>query len=85
MAAGLPVVAYAVGELPVTLGETGVLVPPGDAAAFAQAVAELLADADRARRLGAAAQLRVRERFVWSHLADVALAAYATALKNNVE
>ena len=28
-------------------------------------------------------QLRVRERFVWSHLADMALAAYATALKNN--
>ena len=85
MAAGLPVVAYAVGELPVTLGETGVLVPPGDAAAFAQAVAELLADPERARRLGAAAQLRVRERFVWSHLADVALAAYATALGTGKE
>jgi glycosyltransferase involved in cell wall biosynthesis len=85
MAAGLSVVAYAVGELPVTLGETGILVPPGDAAAFAQGVAELLADADRARRLGAAAQLRVRERFVWSHLADMALAAYARALKYNAE
>ena len=36
MAAGLPIVAYAVGELPVTLGEAGILVPPGDAAAFAQ-------------------------------------------------
>ena len=85
MAAGLPVVAYAVGELPVTLGETGILVPPGDAAAFAQAVAELLADAERARRLGAAAQLRVRERFAWPHLADVALAAYATALGTGKE
>ena len=31
MAAGLPIVAYAVGELPATLGEAGVLVPPGDA------------------------------------------------------
>ncbi len=58
MAAGLPIVAYAVGELPVTLGETGVLVPPGDAAAFAQAVADLLTDPERARRLGSAAQLR---------------------------
>jgi glycosyltransferase involved in cell wall biosynthesis len=85
MAAGLSVVAYAVGELPVTLGETGVLVSPGDAAAFAQAVADLLTDAERARRLGVAAQLRVRERFVWSHLAEVALAAYGVALKNNVE
>jgi glycosyltransferase involved in cell wall biosynthesis len=85
MAAGLPIVAYAVGELPVTLGETGILVPPGDATAFAQAVAELLADPERARRLGAAAQIRVRERFGWPHLADVALAAYAAAQHNNVE
>ncbi len=85
MAARLPIVAYAVGELPVTLGETGVLVPPGDTAAFAQAVVDLLTDAERARRFGAAAQLRVRERFGWSHLAGVALAAYATALKDNVE
>jgi glycosyltransferase involved in cell wall biosynthesis len=85
MAAGLPIVAYAVGELSVTLGETGVLVPPGDATAFAQAVTELLTDRKRGRQLGAAAQLRVRERFAWSHLADVALAAYATAQHNNVE
>ena len=85
MAAGLPIVAYAVGELSVTLGETGVLVPPGDATAFAQAVTELLTDRERGRQLGVAAQLRVRERFAWSHLADVALAAYATAQHNNVE
>ena len=85
MAAGLPIVAYAVGELPVTLGETGVLVPPGDAAAFAQAVVDLLTDAERARRLGVAAQLRVRERFGWSHLADAALAAYAAAQAEKVE
>ena len=85
MAAGLPVVAYAVGELPVTLGETGILVPPGDVAAFAQAVAELLVDAERARRLGAAAQLRVRERFAWPRLADVTLAAYAAALGTGKE
>jgi len=83
MAAGLPIVAYAVGELPLTLGETGVLVPPGDAIAFAQAVADLLTHPEQARRLGAAAQIRVRERFAWSHLADVALAGYAMALLTN--
>ena len=55
MAAGLPIVAYAVGELPATLGEAGVLVPPGDADGFAAAVAALLAEPDRAARLGAAA------------------------------
>ena len=65
MAAGLPIVAYAVGELPVTLGEAGVLVPPGDADGFAAAVAALLADPDRAARLGAVAQTRVKSVFAW--------------------
>ena len=79
MAAGLPIVAYAVGELPATLGEAGVLVPPGDADGFAAAVAALLAEPDRAARLGAAAQTRVQSVFAWDRLADVALAAYAAA------
>ena len=79
MAAGLPIVAYAVGELPVTLGEAGVLVPPGDAEGFAAAVAALLAEPGRAARLGAAAQTRVQTQFTWERLADVALAAYAAA------
>ena len=79
MAAGLPIVAYAVGELPATLGEAGVLVPPGDADAFAAAVAGLLADPDRAAQLGAAAQTRVKSVFAWDRLADVSLAAYAAA------
>ena len=79
MVAGLPIVAYAVGELPATLGEAGVLVPPGDADAFAAAVAALLADPDRAAQLGAAAQTRVKSVFAWDRLADVSLAAYAAA------
>ena len=76
MAAGLPIVAYAVGELPATLGETARLVPPGDAEAFAAAVLELLADPQAAARLGQAAQARVREQFTWERIADRALAAY---------
>ena len=79
MAAGLPVVAYAVGELPATLGDAGVLVAPGDQAAFAREVAALLADAERRARLGAAARARVAERFTWERLAHVALAAYDRA------
>ena len=79
MAAGLPTVAYAVGELPATLGEAGVLVPPGDADAFATAVAALMADPDRAARLGVAARARVQAEFTWEHLAETALAAYRAA------
>lgn len=56
MAAGVPVVATAVGGVPdvVRHGETGLLVPPGDPAALAAALASLLADPDRRSALGLA-------------------------------
>jgi glycosyltransferase involved in cell wall biosynthesis len=58
MAAGLPVVATAVGGVPelVEHGVTGLLVPPGDAGAFAHALGALLSDALLRRRLGNAAR-----------------------------
>lgn len=79
MAAGLPVVAYAVGELPATLGDAGVLAPPGQAAAFAAAVVSLWDDPVRAAALGAAARSRAQAEFNWERLAEVALAAYGAA------
>lgn len=56
MACGLPVVASRAGGLPelVRHGETGLLVPPGDPATLAAALAELAGDPERCRRLGAA-------------------------------
>jgi len=79
MAAGLPVVAYAVGELPVTLGDAGVLVKPGDEAALARAIVALFSDAERRRRLGVAARARVLAGYTWKKLADVAVEAYRAA------
>jgi glycosyltransferase involved in cell wall biosynthesis len=65
MAAGLPVVASAVGGVPelVEDGVTGVLVAPGDPAALAAVLERLLADGDLRRRLGAAGRERVLARF----------------------
>jgi glycosyltransferase involved in cell wall biosynthesis len=65
MARRVPVVASDVGGIPevVTDGVDGLLVPPGDAAALAQAIAGLLRDASRARRLGEAGRRTVEERF----------------------
>jgi glycosyltransferase involved in cell wall biosynthesis len=80
MAAGVPIVATSVGEIPATLGEAGVLVAPGDAAAFASAVAALLRDPERGRDLSRAARLRVAAGFTWEQLAARALAAYDVAL-----
>jgi glycosyltransferase involved in cell wall biosynthesis len=60
-ASGLPVVAGAAGgvEEIVVSGTTGLLVPAGDAAAFAAAVRSLILDRGRRSALGAAARRRV--------------------------
>jgi glycosyltransferase involved in cell wall biosynthesis len=62
MAAGLPVVASDVGAISELVGETGEVVPPGDAEALAAALRRLR-DPQRRRRLGQAAQARVHERY----------------------
>jgi glycosyltransferase involved in cell wall biosynthesis len=65
MAAGCAVVASRVGAIPELIvdGESGILVPPGDAAALARALASLAAAPDTRARLGAAARQRAVERF----------------------
>lgn len=65
MAAGNPVVATRVGGTPdaVVHGQTGLLVPPADPSALAEALGRLLTDADLARRMGEAGRTRVREKF----------------------
>jgi colanic acid/amylovoran biosynthesis glycosyltransferase len=64
-AAGVPVVAPRVGGIPelVEHGVTGLLVPPDDPVALADALAELLRDHQCARRMGEAARRRAEERF----------------------
>jgi glycosyltransferase involved in cell wall biosynthesis len=64
-AAGVPVVATAVGGTPevVAHGRTGLLVPPGDATALAERIIELLRDEPRRRQLGAAGRQLVGARF----------------------
>lgn len=65
MAAGLPVVATAVGGLPevVASGRTGWLVPPGDPIAMAAAISRLLGDPEMRAAFGLAGRRRVEQDF----------------------
>ncbi len=65
MAAGLPVIATNVGGLPevVTDGDNGLLIPPKDPEALAEALARLLDAPDFAKKLGENARRQVREHF----------------------
>jgi len=65
MAAGAPTVATRVGGTPEAIvdGDTGLLVPPGDAPALAAAIARLLSDRGLAARLGHASRRLIQDRF----------------------
>ncbi len=55
---------------------TGLLVPPGDTAALAEALRRLAADAALRERLGAAGRSRVESDFSVAHMVDRTLAVY---------
>jgi glycosyltransferase involved in cell wall biosynthesis len=57
-------------------GKTGILVPPGDSEAMAQAIGELLRDPDRRREMGEAGRRSVLESFTTDTLNEN-LAAFA--------
>lgn len=82
MALGTPVVATAVGGVPtvVTDGETGLLVPPGDAAALAAAIERLLDDEALRHRLATAARAVYEQRFTVDRMVDAYASLYLAVL-----
>jgi phosphatidylinositol alpha-mannosyltransferase len=70
-ACGVPVVASDIaGYRDVMTDETGLLVPPGEPTALAEAVVRLLEDELLRQRLGAAARAVAVERYAWSSIAE---------------
>ena len=77
LAAGRPaVVPDAAGPREIVGESCGILYPPGDAAAAAQALLTLLSDPDRSAAIGARGRVRARARFS----ADAARAGFTAAL-----
>lgn len=63
MAAGCPVVASSVGDVPRTLGSAGVVLPTAEPEHFAETVVQLFACPDRLATLSLAGQDRARDNF----------------------
>jgi len=78
LASGVPVVASQVGGVPEVIihGETGLLVPPGDAAQLAQAIWHVAANPAEARRWADCGRERVRLMFDVNSLADAQAGLY---------
>lgn len=82
MQAGLAVVATRVGGIPdtVTDGVEGLLVPPGDVPALAQALCRLAADPGLRHKLGQAGLVRAEVRHAPAAVIDRLASVYATVL-----
>ena len=78
LACAAPVVATAVGGIPeqIVEGETGFLVPPGDALAFAERLSRLSRSPELARTMGAAASRDARGRFTLERMVSNYLELY---------
>jgi glycosyltransferase involved in cell wall biosynthesis len=61
------------------------LVPPGDPRAMASAIAALLSDRGRARRLGAAARQSINERFSMERMVSATEQLYQALLDGRVQ
>ena len=82
MAFNLPVVATTAGALPEVVkdGVTGVLVPPGDPGALAEAIVRLLRDPDLRQRMGQAGRERVLAESTADRIADQMVQVYQSVL-----
>jgi len=82
MAAGLPIVASAVGGILELIedGRTGLLVPPGDAAALSDRLCRVIAEPPLAARLGAAARVEAHARYSFDRMVGAFEQLYLTSL-----
>jgi glycosyltransferase involved in cell wall biosynthesis len=81
MACGTPIVATRVGSIPEVVGDAGLLVPPMDGHALAEAIGTLLADEGLRRRLGIRGVDRARRFYSQDSMVSGTLEAYQTYLR----
>ena len=83
MACAVPVISTTGGALPEVVGDAGILVPPADYQALAQAIRSLLDHPEMANRLGHTGYQRVQKHFTWRRAAQKTVDAYRETLHDH--
>ena len=83
MACGVPVVGTTAGALPEVIEDnvTGILVPPKNPQALAQAIKTFIDNPELRQKMGAAGVERVKQRFTWTKSAKATLDVYKEVIK----
>jgi glycosyltransferase involved in cell wall biosynthesis len=82
MCCGTPVISTTAGALPEIVGDAGILVPPADTRALAEAIADLLDNPDRRKQLGQKGYRRVINMFNWENTAKHTVEVYKEAIEH---
>jgi glycosyltransferase involved in cell wall biosynthesis len=83
MACGVPVVGSDSGAIPEVIGEAGFVTKEGDPASLAEALKQLLPDAELRARLGALGRARVEAEFTHARIAEKTWEVYESMLGVN--
>jgi glycosyltransferase involved in cell wall biosynthesis len=81
MACGTPVVSTTAGALPEIVGDAGILVPPADAKALAEAISALIINPTKRKYLSEIGRKRIVQMFNWQNTALHTVDVYAEAIK----
>jgi glycosyltransferase involved in cell wall biosynthesis len=81
MACGTPVVSTTAGALPEIVGDDGILVPPADAKALAEAISALVVNPTKRKYLSGIGRKRIMQMFNWQNTAQSTADVYTEAIK----
>lgn len=81
MASGLPIVASDASAIPEVVGDSGILVPPGDVDALANALESLISNPSLRKELGERGRRRVESRYSWQRVLPQVVEVYEEAIE----
>ena len=82
MACGVPVVSTTGGALPEVVGDAGILVPPANTRALADAISRILDHPAAAARMGEAGRRRAEKLFTWQRAARLTEDVYRGTIRD---